>query len=74
MEWISVKDRFPEQHKEVLISIEYGDIIQANYSGNRWYISRDVRDNATDCYASLAQLTNDSNVTHWMPLPPAPKQ
>ena len=73
MEWISVNDRLPEQHKEVLISIEYGDVIQAYYSDNRWYISRDVRDNATDCYANVARLIEGSNVTHWMPLPEPPK-
>ena len=74
MKWISVKERLPELKTEVLINIRYGDIIQAYYHGKGWCISRDVRDNAKDCYANDPNLITDFDVTHWMPLPEPPKQ
>jgi len=74
MEWISVDYKMPKDTEEVLINIEYGDIIQAYYSGTKWYISRDVRDNAKDCYSNNPELITLVEVTHWMPLPKPPKQ
>lgn len=74
MKWTSVKERLPEASKEVLVYIKHGDVIQAYNGVNNWYISRDVRDNANDCYANDARLITSFEVTHWMPLPEAPTE
>ena len=59
-EWISVKDRLPEKHTDVLCYQKYEperpDIVCENHyiCGGLWRF-------------------DGSNVTHWMPLPQPPK-
>ena len=63
-EWISVEDRLPEESCECLIATIIGGIYQVSYS------SRYKAFNALDTdEAKYAFKT----VTHWMPLPEAPK-
>jgi hypothetical protein len=72
MEWISVKERLPEEHKKV---IAYGQpkndcscnpswrVMEASYQGNDQYELGWVY-GEYDC---------QQEVTHWMPLPKTPK-
>ncbi len=58
-EWISVKDRLPEDFSEVLIAFG-GGVSIACYDGD-W---------REPVYPMLPLLS----VTHWMPLPAAPEE
>jgi hypothetical protein len=58
-EWISVKDRLPDDCQKVLI------YTQANKIAHEMYVH---------FYDSRANSPIWNIVTHWMPLPPPPKQ
>jgi len=64
-DWISVKDRLPENDDNYLILFEYGRyrfnerVIVGFYSNNKWCVS--------------GHSNNLDTVTHWMPLPEPPK-
>jgi hypothetical protein len=65
MEWISVEDRLPEDETECIGYFEhpYSDVEQLTisevcFANNRWYWD----------------LCLIKNITHWMPLPKAPKK
>ena len=62
-EWISVKDRLPEKREFVLFSTGNENIDKIHYGylcgGDRWI------DRCSEMYYH--------DVTHWMPMPPAPK-
>lgn len=65
-EWISVKDRLPEEREDVLIRVKcanYFNIEQGYYKGNNEWVN---------CWCSIR---NEGlyPVTHWMPLPEPPK-
>lgn len=67
MEWISVKDRLPQQHyQRILVHSYTGNIHVINYfensgnSGTLW-----------ECDAGFEG--EDISFTHWMPLPEPPK-
>ncbi len=66
MDWISVEDRLPEVGQRVLvygISSQQPEIHVGEFTGHSWfYFPED---------ASWSSLVD---VTHWMPLPEAPKQ
>jgi len=64
-QWISVKERLPEENDEVLIYTEGKHIYMARiYKGNEAYpIS-----NGCGCCGS------EERYTHWMPLPEPPKE
>ena len=53
MEWISVKDRLPEDGIKVLVAYNTGYVT----TGRQWF-----------------GKWNGEGITHWMPLPPAPKE
>ena len=62
-EWISVKDRLPEDDRDVLAYSSIGEesrIYPACYSNGVWY----------DCVFNAP--ANDTT-THWMPMPHPPK-
>ena len=63
MEWISVSDRLPEYRIRVLAYADNGAMFVASHYDD-WYV--DTGENYYSC--PLA------NITHWMPLPPAPKE
>ena len=59
-EWISVKDRLPEEWNRVLVYIPHIDVMTfAKLRGGSWYATWD-------------SMKLD-HVSHWMPLPEPPK-
>lgn len=58
MRWISVSDKLPDERLKVLC---YDSFYQTIGVGRRWNNQSLVLDDTDDC-----------DVTHWMPLPPAP--
>lgn len=63
-EWISVKDRLPEDSTYVLARLSGGATYQAlclTKGSKQW------------CGANLERFVNKDTVTHWMPLPQPPK-
>ena len=73
MEWISVKDRLPEIEQDVLIcylvTMPDDVIIQAQKVD---YIHR-ITQYKNSKVVDWAEATDDICITHWMPLPPNPK-
>lgn len=59
-EWISVKNRLPEEYKKVL-----------SYNGYEMKIDYIV--NAPEPIWACQLAREENNVTHWMPLPESPK-
>lgn len=63
--WISVDERLPDENDVVIVCAEYGverSTAEYFYDEGRWH--------PIDGYYSSEII----NVTHWMPLPPAPSQ
>lgn len=56
-EWISVRDRLPEENGDYLVALDDG------YIGVTWYSA----DEGFDLWADAGE------VTHWMPLPEPPE-
>lgn len=58
--WISVEERLLEKHRVVLVHLRFGMIDTGVHNGFTWW--------------NDLGIANNKNVTHWMPLPPAPKE
>lgn len=56
-EWVSVKDRLPEENTTVIVATDNGIVFQCLYSYDGWDLWDD----------------NDINITHWQPMPQPPK-
>lgn len=56
--WISVRDRLPIESTPVLTGNKYGLKISYLFD-NKW---------------NFPQIDNDIIITHWMPIPPSPKE
>ena len=71
-EWISVEERLPDNHRSVLVACEgltiggYAPIAIGSYGGGFWSLAD------ADGTKYLTKYMR-CIVTHWMPLPPAPK-
>lgn len=74
-EWISVKDRLPEENQIVLTSCEQGKMfllrkVSEEFLGGTLFwkyccgYDKDLVDGESYCY----------EITHWMPLPAPPKE
>lgn len=64
MTWISVKDKLPKKHRQVLAIDANGEITVCLRSAqNEWVYM--------GCYDGCCKCSN-GNVTHWMELPDAP--
>ncbi len=66
MEWISVKDRLPEEDSKILVFEGYG-IFLASYEFNEYQKKMFFYEYST------GKMFWD-HVTHWMPLPELPKE
>ncbi len=68
MEWISVKDRFPKNHQEILMT--YNDLVmEGMFLQGKFY-------HPSGC-AHIERFCNcepQEGITHWMPLPESPKE
>jgi hypothetical protein len=82
--WVSVKDRLPEDHQRVLAINDRKDIqlvlyrkIRTGYTpwSKEWFIGCFGRDSGTlrNPEIGISDVYLD-NVTHWMPLPKPPKE
>lgn len=61
-EWISVKDKLPENDSHYLVfASDTCEVVECIYYGDGEWMTKDL-ENMTDC------------VTHWMPLPKHPKE
>ena len=61
-EWISVKDRLPEEGTKALCHLKRGEYWKAVWD-----------DCGDDLWSDGEAWCSNGEVTHWMPLPPAPK-
>lgn len=72
-QWISVKDRLPEEGQRVLLynSLEYVSIVMAH-----WYSSsqRPFFDHVTIDDIHMTFALEDNKHLYWMPLPAPPKE
>jgi len=65
MEWISVKDSVPKDNVSVLVFDKFTDIFQAYPLYGNWLHYS---------YKTAEMDKPIHGVSHWMPLPPAPKE
>lgn len=87
MEWISVKDRLPDEEAEVLLCTEeietygrhgekkklYRNVYFGGYDGCEWYTS--YCHGCEYIYKMNEKYPSEHiEVTHWMPLPELPKR
>ncbi|HBE6140957.1 TPA: DUF551 domain-containing protein [Escherichia coli] len=64
--WISCSDRMPDDGQHVIILCDGAFVLYAQYRDSEFF---DVVRNGEEFFE-----TQSRNVTHWMPLPAAPKQ
>lgn len=67
MEWISVKDRLPEEGDWILMYISNYRGVD-NFRAGMYFKDKDGYD-----WLSAANLFGQPTVTHWQPLPEPPK-
>lgn len=77
-EWISVKDRLPGQSGEYLVLVENGDMFNAEFDEccgecGEFGIWQGWYDPNTLGFVD-SEWSTYSGITHWMPLPEAPKE
>lgn len=63
-EWISVEDRLPQVIGKYICCVK-------NKDGNTWTITADYSPEMKTWFGQFGEVRN--TVTHWMPLPEAPK-
>lgn len=86
MEWISVKDRLPDEEQEVLLYTEeietygrhgerkkiYHNVFRGYFDGEEWLTS--YCHGCEYIFKMNEKYPNEHiEVTHWMPLPPPPE-
>lgn len=77
MEWISVSDRLPNVDKTTSNYEEIGVIVHCegwSKSQYRIYERALVRGKTVYRWKYPWDRISDENITHWTPLPPAPKE
>lgn len=79
MEWISVKDRLPEEGQEVLV-ISHGWEGRLVYIGEHTRIESEtswltgITSKASDWLLQGWSYLREPQVTHWMPFPELPEE
>lgn len=72
-EWISVKERLPELEEGVLVTD--GEEVAI---ARRWFLDRDPSgihwSSYQPCSSPECDFGFNDGITHWMPLPPPPKE
>ena len=68
-EWISVKERLPEEDRQVLISCKNKAMFVAAFQ--QMYFSGEIVWHVSGPLGANRKVATD-RVTHWMPLPPPP--
>lgn len=85
--WINVKDRLPEEPNAYIVYIQMGtgaevpdwlgngdlSYVTSMYFNKKQMLWFDEYDEPYNADLSLVDTVNDYHVTHWMPLPEAPK-
>ena len=71
MEWISVEDRLPEDDKLKVVRYGYKNGRNLGIDLSRYYLPANQIDKKYWCFDFLN--TQNTKVTHWMPLPEPPK-
>lgn len=69
-EWISVKDRPPEEYGNYIAVVD-GEATECTYSGP---FIKGIITGWSTCEADGMKWLRDEQVTHWMPLPEPPKE
>jgi len=76
MDWISVKDRLPDNNNDMLVCNfmdgTWADYTVAWYGNNGWSPQCDMLEASNHDGGAHIQLSEE--VTHWMPLPDAPQE
>lgn len=67
MNWISVKDRLPEDEEAVLVYYRFDDESKMSFYGILTYY-------VYDPYPHWQHESTGLKVTHWMPLPEPPEE
>ena len=62
-EWISVKERLPENENEVVLATDVTYSYTARYVNDNWH-----------CVCECFEGSSPYNITHWMPLPKPPEE
>lgn len=74
-EWVSVGERFPEKHGEYIVcACDEGEPMDERIWGDTVVVCADYYDGAFAWYEGNTEYDISDIVTHWMPLPKAPKE
>ena len=75
MRWIPVEERLPEKHSEYIVcACDEGEPIDERIWGNTVVVCADYYDGGFTWYEGNTEYDISDIVTHWMPLPAAPKE
>lgn len=76
MNWISVKDRLPQEKQDVLVFERWMDIPFVGYLvKDKWHVNKEFYEvGGTYADGYIIGVVSQKDVTHWMPLPEPPKQ
>ena len=75
MRWIPVEERLPEKHSEYIVcACDEGEPIDERIWGDTVVVCADYYDGGFTWYEGNTEYDISDIVTHWMPLPKAPKE
>ena len=75
MRWIPVEERLPEKHSEYIVcACDEGEPIDERIWGDTVVVCADYYDGGFTWYEGNTEYDISDIVTHWMPLPEAPKE
>ncbi|MDD6581598.1 MAG: DUF551 domain-containing protein [Bacteroidales bacterium] len=70
-QWVSVEDELPKKSETVLIRNKNGSIARATYDTvGRFDTGNAIEDCSAWILVDVGVRIGDSDVTHWMPIPP----